>query len=180
MRSARADISVKIVVPNGRSRAAIHSWKRTLMRVSSLAGGERQELRALLGEREPVLARDRQDRRDDERVGPRAVDDLPRAAHEAVDEERLVRGDEPAVREADDARAIGVRQHGVVALGQEAHRGGRVGVRQRAVGHVEELAAVHVGVVRSRGRRRSTTQRTPRSPDHFAMSSIVAGPNAVR
>src|SRR5436305_332712 len=79
VRWASADISVKIVVPNGRRRFAIKSLVKAHADAGLVAaGGEREQLRALLGEPQTVVARDRRDRRDDERVGLRGVDHLPR------------------------------------------------------------------------------------------------------
>ncbi len=73
-----------------------------------------------------------------------AADDLPRPADEAVDEERLVRGDRAPVRVADDPRAVGVRQDRVVALGQEARRRRREGSGSGPPGTSKQLATVLV------------------------------------
>ncbi len=106
---------------------------------------------------------------------------LPRAAHEAVDEQRPLREDGLAMRGIDDAPAVAVRDERVVVLGQEAGWSRRL----------RRPAAVHPGGRRARGRARRERSRargavrskiSPRrvSPHQVCASSGVAGPNAAR
>src|SRR4029079_16731945 len=70
---------------------------------------------------------------------------LPGACDEAVDEERradlkILEHDPRPVLVGPDARAIGMRQHQVVELGEKTRRRRRIAVRPRRIRKIEELA----------------------------------------
>ncbi len=92
-------------------------------------------------------SRDRAERRDDEHGRVLRALDTPRGGDRAVDQHHQaaeVANDALPVLVGEDAGAVIVRDEDVVELGQEPRRRRRVRIGQRAVRHVEELAAALV------------------------------------
>lgn len=91
----------------------------------------------------------RPDRHDDQGRRAALALQVPAAEHEAVHQQRaagedaieVLANDRPVAEIAEEPGPVLVRQGDVVVGRQEARRSGRVGVGQRGIGQVEELAA---------------------------------------
>ena len=150
--------------PSGTSRT---SWGSSAARGIGAAGGPRR--RPPMRARVANVARCSTTSVADPASASRSIRQMPRdlavVAAPCLSPGRLAVRRGPALG-GDEPRAVGVRQHDVVVLGQEPHRRRRVGIgRARRAGRTAPGPRSSRNV-RSCGRRRSNTARSPVRRDH--------------